>query len=174
MVQSNQGESVSGTSKRLDVLNTSLIKKEEVLDRRFDQHFSTVRESNGQPLNDKRNGASTLARWEKQSDGIRNQKAEIEKTKSAIEREQGKIADVEYWYKKMPKYLTDLIDDGKIKQWRRHPRMLFVTGVDKARLVFDEDDGLVRHRYVKEIKDQEQFAIFRDLFNSINKMQGLA
>jgi len=156
---------------RLEVLENSLSKKEAELDRRFDQHFSDVRSANGQPLNDKRNGQATLNRWERQNDGIRRQQESIEKTKASIEREQGKIDSVEWWYGKMPKYLTDLIDAGILKQWRKHPRMLFVEGVDKARLVFDDETGAVAHRYVKSIPTQEQFAIFRDVFNAVNAEQ---
>ena len=72
-------------TKRLEVLKASLVKKEAELDRRMQAHFDTVKEANGQPLNDKRNGQATLNKWEKQNDAIRNQQAEIEKTKRAIE-----------------------------------------------------------------------------------------
>ena len=41
------------SSKRLDILNNSLIKKESELNRKLDEHFSSVKEANGQPLNDK-------------------------------------------------------------------------------------------------------------------------
>lgn len=158
-------------STRIEVLERSLEKKERELDRRFDEHFASVRQANGQPLNDKRNGQATFDKWERQNNGIRTQKTEIEKTKRAIEREQAKLDSVEWWYEKMPKYLTDLIDSGKVKQWRKHPRMLFVEGVEKARLVFDDSNGLVKHRYAADIPNQDQYAIFRDVFNAINAQQ---
>lgn len=158
-------------SKRLEILKNSLGKKKVELDGKFDAYFDDVKSANGQPLNDKRNGHATLDRWERKSNAIARQKEEVEKTARAIEREQNKIDSVEWWYEKMPKYLTDLIDSGKVKQWRKHPRMLFVDGVEKARLVFDDEDGLVRHRYLNEIQDKEQFAIFRDVFNAINLHQ---
>lgn len=152
-------------------MNNSLEKKKKVLDEKFDSYFSDVGKANGQPLNDKRGGQATMNRWDRKSDAIRLQKSEIEKTERAIESEQNKINSVKWWYEKMPKYLTDLIDSGKVKQWRKHPRMLFVDGVEKARLVFDDKDGCVKHRYVNSIPDQKQFAVFRDVFNTINLQQ---
>ena len=59
-------------SKRLEILKQSLAKKEQELQRRFDEHFATVKQANGQPLNDKRNGQATLNKWEKQNNAIRN------------------------------------------------------------------------------------------------------
>ena len=99
-------------TKRLEVLKASLVKKEAELDRRMQAHFDTVKEANGQPLNDKRNGQATLNKWEKQNDAIRNQQAEIEKTKRAIEFEEGKIAHV--GSVSVPSFITDLIDAGEI------------------------------------------------------------
>ena len=46
-------------SKKLEILKNSLAKKEQELQRRFDVHFATVKQANGQPLNDKRNGQAT-------------------------------------------------------------------------------------------------------------------
>lgn len=158
-------------SARLDILKNSLKNKEDELDRRFDNHFETVKQSNGQPLNDKRTGQATLDKWERQNDSIRQQKAEIEKTKAAIEREESKITDVDYWYSKMPKVLTDLIDGGVLIQWRKHPRMMFVDGVEKARIIFNDETGVIAHRYVKSIPNKDQYSIFRDVYNRINAVQ---
>jgi len=82
-------------TKKLKILKASLINKEAILDQRFETHFASVAQANGQPLNDKRNGQATLNKWDKQSDAIRNQKESIEKTKRAIEKEEGKIIDTE-------------------------------------------------------------------------------
>jgi len=158
-------------SKKLEILKGSLNKKEAELERRFNNHFDTVRQANGQPLNDKRNGAAILVKWEKQSDSIRNQQNEVEKTKSAIEREEGKIIETDSWRKKMPKVLTSLIDSGHLTQWRKHPRIMFVTGVEKARIIFDDKTGAISHKYVNQIPDKNQYAIFRDIYNSINAEQ---
>ena len=158
-------------SKRLEILRTSLKKKESELDRRFTNHFDTVKQANGQPLNDKRNGQATLNKWERQNEGIRNQNAEIEKTKAAIEKEESKVSDVAYWHEKMPLVLTKLIDSGVLTQWRKHPRMMFVNGVEKARICFDDKTGVIGHRYISQIPTKEQYAIFRDTYNAINKEQ---
>lgn len=158
-------------SKRLEILKQSLVKKNETLNARLNRHFVDVRSTNGQPLNDKRNGPATMSRWDRQSDGIRNQIKEVEKTEQAIEREHGKIVDTDAAYKKMPEYVTALIDAGILKQWRKHPRILFVEGVENARICFDEKTGICSHKYASKIPSQEQFAIFRDVYNGINLKQ---
>lgn len=76
---------------RLEILKKSLEKKEQELQRRFDVHFSSVKQANGQPLNDKRNGQATLNKWERQNVSIKNVKDSIQKTKDAIIYEEGKI-----------------------------------------------------------------------------------
>ena len=58
-------------SKKLEILKQPLEKKEQQLNSKFDQHFATVKQANGQPLNDKRNGQATLNKWERQNEGIR-------------------------------------------------------------------------------------------------------
>ena len=158
------------TSKRLEILKSSLIKKEAELDRRFKVHFASVKEANGQPLNDKRNGAATMKRWEKQNESIRNQKASIEKTKRAIEIEEGKIRGTKHAYDKLPKPIADLVDSGKLVQWRKHPNMFFVKGVEKARIVWRPKDGIVAHRYLGEVKDKEKFDIFKDCYNGLYRL----
>ena len=54
-------------SNRLEILKNSLEKKEQQLEKRFDDHFADVKRANGQPLNDKRNGQATMNRWERQN-----------------------------------------------------------------------------------------------------------
>ena len=68
-------------SKKLEILKQSLEKKEQQLNSKFDQHFATVKQANGQPLNDKRNGQATLNKWERQNEGIRTMQKSIEATK---------------------------------------------------------------------------------------------
>ena len=72
-------------SKKLEILKQSLKKKEQKLNAKFDKHFATVKQANGQPLNDKRNGQATLKKWEQQNEGIRTMQKNIELTKQAIE-----------------------------------------------------------------------------------------
>ena len=159
-------------TKRLEMLKASLVKKEVELDRRMQAHFDTVKEANGQPLNDKRNGQATLNKWEKQNDAIRNQQAEIEKTKRAIESEEGKIAHLSSVA--VPSFITDLINAGEITQWRKYPNRFFVVGVDKARIVWLEKDNAFAHQYVKSITDKAQYAIFCEVFNKIKALHSAA
>jgi hypothetical protein len=155
-------------SKKLEILKNSLVKKEKVLDEKFDNHFATVKQANGQPLNDKRNGQATLNKWERQSDSIRTQKASIEKTERAIEIEEGKISEVEHTNTFIPAEILHCVENGELNQWRKHPTTFFVSGVDKARIVWDNKKKVVAHRYVRSITDQEQRSKFAKLYNRLN------
>jgi len=157
-------------SKKLGILKNSLLKKEQELQRRFDVHFATVKEANGQPLNDKRNGQATLNKWERQSDAIRTAKESIEKTERAIEFEEGKIAGVEQANGYIPKEILALVETGELIQWRKHPHTFFVAGVDKARIVWLEKTKQVAHKFVREITDQEQRAKFAKVFNPLGAL----
>ncbi|MDV3877839.1 hypothetical protein CMU01_17595 [Elizabethkingia anophelis] len=152
---------------RLEILENSLAKKEVELQKRFDNHFSTWKQTNGQPMNDKRGGGAFFKKIEKQNDSIRNMQASIEKTKDAIEREKGKIKNIEAV--SLPIEIKKLIDEGKITQWRKYPNRFFVVGVDKARIVYDEKGGFISHSYLSQIPNQEQYSIFRDIYNALNK-----
>jgi hypothetical protein len=154
-------------SKRLEILKNSLAKKEAAIDSKLNEHFASVKAANGQPLNDKRGGHAVMNKWEKQSDAIRAKMASIEVTKNAIERETGKLLGVALVYAQLPKDVTDLIDAGTLKQWSKHPRFLFVDGVEKARIAIDLDNGKVTCSYVKSIPTKEQFELFRDVFNFV-------
>ena len=66
---------------RLDILRSSLQKKETKFNDMLDNHFNDVKSANGQPLNDKRNGRQTLNRWEKQNNSLRNQKKRLKRRK---------------------------------------------------------------------------------------------
>ena len=158
-------------SKKLEVLKQSLIKKEEQLRKRFDDHFASVRQANGQPLNDKRNGQATLNRWERQDDAIRTLKASIEKTKNAIEFEEGRINGVNYVNENfIPKEILALVESGDLIQWRKHPTTFFVPDVDKARIVWDNKRKVVAHRYAHLITEQEQRTKFVRLYNGLNSV----
>ena len=153
-------------SKKLEILKQSKVKKEENLNRRFSEHFSEVREANGQPLNDKRNGAATLNRWERQNDGIQKQIESIKKTEAAIEREVDKVNDTQSNYELMPDFLKKKIDEGELKQWRRFPHILFVKGVDGGRLKVDFENKAVTYTHLSEVSI-EHYPIFRDTVNEI-------
>ena len=122
---------------RLETLQNSLAKKNAAVDSKISNHFATVSQANGQPLNDKRNGAATFKKWDKQNDSIRTALAEVEKTERAIEREEYKIAIVEAMNERLPKILLDAVESGELIQWRKYPNRFFVAGVESARLIWD-------------------------------------
>lgn len=153
-------------SKRLEILEGSLAKKKAALDGAFDAHFADVKRANGQPLNDKRNGHVTLNRWEKQSEAIRSKQAGVELTERAIDRERGKINASTFAMEGMPQPIVDLVNDGTLIQWRKHPTTFFVKGVDKARIQYN--GGKLVHRYASAINDKAQWAVFRDVVNGLN------
>lgn len=155
-------------SKKLEILKQSLAKKEQQFNDRLDQHIKTVMQSNGQPLNDKRNGQATLNKWERQNDAMRSLKASIERTKSAIVVEEGKIMDVNHVNTFIPDEILKLVESGELNQWRRHPHTFFVPGVDKARIVWDKKRKVVAHRYAHLITEQEQRTKFVKLYNSLH------
>lgn len=153
-------------SKRLEILKASLAKKEARFDDRLQNHFDTVAQANGQPLNDKRNGRATLHKWDKQSDALRALRDSIQRTKDAIEREQTKIANTSLV--ELPAYLQQAINDGLITQWRKHPRFFFVAGVSGGRIVLDDKTGIIGHRYLSKVP-KDEYPIFRDVFNKLNR-----
>ena len=157
-------------SKRLEILKRSLEKKQAEFDNKLNSHIADVKRANGQPLNDKRNGYVTLNRWERQNDSLRNLQQSIEKTKDAIETEEYKISGVETAKETMPKELLNLIENGTITQWRKHPNTFFVNGVEKARMVWDAKKGLIYHRYASAISDKEQRRIFASVYNPLNEV----
>lgn len=153
-------------TRKLEILKSSLEKKEEKFNEKLQSHFDTVKQANGQPLNDKRNGRATLDKWDKQSDALRNLEKSIQKTKDAIDREENKIALSESVT--VPKYIRDAVEKGLITQWRKFPRFFFVVGVTGGRIVLDEETGMISHRYLSNVT-KEEYPTFRDVFNSLNQ-----
>ena len=153
---------------RLDILKSSLEKKNAKFDSMLDAHIKDVKSANGQPLNDKRNGHVTIRRWDKQNDALTNMQKEIEKTKSAIEYEEGKIRGLAREKGCMPKEITDLIDNGTLKQWGKYPHIMFVEGVDKARIIWDEKKQLVMHKFTSALTDKEQRSKFAKVYNQLH------
>lgn len=152
-------------TKRLEILENSLKKKNEKFDAKLDEHFASVKATNGQPLNDKRNGAATLNQWERQNESLRTAKREIEKTERAIEREIDKIESVEYINTLLPEPFLKLVESGKLVQWRKHPNTFFVPNVDKARFTWDFKKKTTFVKYVSAIPNEEQ----KELFRAANK-----
>lgn len=153
---------------RLDILKASLEKKQVKFDKKLDEHFADVRSANGQPLNDKRNGASTMRRWDKQHESLANMDKEIEKTKTAIEREESKIRCINYNKSSMPQEIQRLIDSGTLKQWGKYPHIMFVDGVDKARIIWDDNKKQVLHKFTNTLTDKEQRKKFAQVYNSLH------
>jgi len=153
-------------SRRLEILKASLAKKQTLFDQRLQEHFDTVKEANGQPLNDKRNGRATLNKWDKQSEGLRTLESSIQRTKNAIEKEEMKIALADSV--SIPKFMQDAIDAGLITQWRKHPRLFFVNGVKHGRIVLNEETGTIGYRYLNKIS-KDEYPTFRDVFNNLNQ-----
>ena len=157
-------------SKKLEILKQSLVKKEQQLNDKFDQHFATVKQANGQPLNDKRNGKATLNKWDLQNESIRTMQKSIESTKQAIEIEEGKIKGVEQANTFIPAEIQKLVETGELIQWRKYPHTFFVNGVDKARIIWDEKRKVVAHKFVSKITIQEQRTKFVRIYNSLNAL----
>ena len=152
---------------RIDILKNSLIKKQKTLEKKFEEHFATVKKANGQPLNDKRNGAATISKWERQNESIRAVKKSIEITTRAIEIEEDKIAGCNIVKKELPKAILSRIESGLLIQWKKHPETFFVDGVDKVRIVFDKKKKIIGHRYKNEVTDAEQWRKFAQVYNQI-------
>lgn len=155
------------TSKRLSVLTESLSKKEKELDEKIAEHFRTVKQANGQPLNDKRNGRATLNKWERQSNAIRKTQEGIEKTKRAIEAERAKIQAVENAQSVTPPAILDLVTSGVLTQWRKHPNTFFVVGVEKARIIWDSQKKVLAHKYTRAITEKDQWSNFAKVYNRL-------
>ena len=153
---------------RLDILKASLEKKQARFNRKLNEHFSDVKSANGQPLNDKRNGYSTMKRWDRQNETLSKIQKEIEKTRAAIEREESRIRCIDRNRNSMPEEIQKLINDGTLKQWGKYPHIMFVEGVDKARIIWDDRKKVVMHKFVSSITDTEQRRKFARVYNSLN------
>ena len=153
---------------RLDILKASLEKKQAKFDRKLNEHFADVKSTNGQPLNDKRNGFATMKRWDRQNDVLSRMQKEIEKTQTAIEREESRIRCIDRNKNSMPEEIQELIDNGTLKQWGKYPHIMFVEVVDKARIIWDSKKKMVMHKFVSSIIDTEQRKKFARVYNSLN------
>ena len=160
----------SASSPRLLILRKSIEKKEKEQYQRLDQHFADVKRANGQPLNDKRNGATTLNRWERQNASLRKVEESIGRTKAAIAREEATINHVNSL--ELPEAIRQAIDAGEITQWRKNPRMFFVVGVARGRIVWDVKTNTLGHRYLSNVS-KDQYPKFRDAYNTLRRLISL-
>lgn len=152
-------------STRLQILEASLAKKRAAFDEKLNAHYESVRSANGQPLNDKRGGAATMQKWERQNEALRRLDDGIKLTEAAIEREKSKIAATESV--KIPEFMREMVSSGELIQWRRHPNTFFVNGVERGRIVLRED-GSLAHRYAHEIPVNQRQK-FRDVYNGLRR-----
>lgn len=159
-------------TKRLIILENSLEKKKKQFNDKLQNHIDTVKQANGQPLNDKRNGQATLNKWERQNDSLRNLQESIAKTENAIEVEKGKIIECESMKNSLPDAILEMMVNGTLIQWRKHPNTFFVNGVDKARIVWDNKKKVVAHKYSKQITDKDQWKLFAKTYNELFKSVG--
>ena len=134
----------------------------------LDTHIKDVKSANGQPLNDKRNGYATMNRWDKQNNALSNQQKEIEKTKNAIEYEESKQKNILNHKGTMPDEISILIENGTLKQWGKYPHIMFVDGVDKARIIWDNKKKVVMHKFASSITDAVQRKKFAQIYNSLH------
>lgn len=154
-------------STRIEVLEASLAKKQAKLNELIEAHFSDVKSANGQPLNDKRCGRSTMGRWQKQDAAIARMFEEIAKTENAIgyERDKQRVAD--NTLANIPAPIVKLVESGTLKQWRKYPHIFFVDGVDKARILWDFKKKQLMNSYLHTVKDRDQFEKFKAVFNGL-------
>lgn len=154
-------------STRMEVLQASLVRKTALFDTKLEGHFQTVAQANGQPLNDKRNGRATLHQWGTQDAALQALEVGIQKTKAAIEREQFKVNYVAAV--SIPPYLQAAVASGLLTQWRKFPRMFFITGVEGGRIALDEKTGALGHRHLAKVP-VEQRALFCDTYNELRRL----
>lgn len=153
-------------TKRLEILKASLEKKEAKMNAKISEHFATVKQANGQPLNDKRCGAATLRKWDRQNDAIFRAQEEIEKTKAAIEREERTIANVNGL--SLPSFIQSALEAGELTQWRKYPNRFFVPGVEKGRIIWNVEKQVLMYSYLSEIP-ADQYPKFRHTFNKLRQ-----
>lgn len=157
-------------STRLEILKGSLAKKNERLNAMLEKHYASVKEANGQPLNDKRNGQATLNRWERQDEAIRNLQISINNTLNAIEVEERKQARIIKINETIPIEIMRLVESGELIQWKRSPNIFFVEGVEMARITWDAKKKVVAHSFASEIQDNAQWVKFTRIYNELNSV----
>lgn len=153
---------------RLDTLRHSLDKKQAKFNKMLENHIEDVKSANGQPLNDKRNGRATLNRWDKQNEALLKQQSEIEITINAIEKEERLVNHILHVNNDIPQIIMDMVTDGTLEQWRKFPHIFFVSGVDKARIIWDKDKKVVAHKFYSCVLDVNKRKKFAEIYNKLN------
>jgi hypothetical protein len=91
----------------------------------------------------------------------------IKKTQEAIKYIEDTANYVNAVKEELPQPIRELIDNGELIQWKKHPTIFFVNGIDKARI--DWKKGKLVHRYIRHVKDPEQYKKFAELFNNLKQ-----
>ena len=157
-------------TKRLEILNNSLAKKQKIFNDLFIAHTEEVKKAQGEPLRCNRRGNKILNTWEKTAQRLTIKLKEIKKTQRAIDREKYKSQKKEKALMKHQPHIKKMIEDGILSIWRKHERIAFVVGVDRARIYFEEVDGvyyLEGHKFYNQIECQEQKEKFKTIYNDI-------
>ena len=68
----------------------------------------------------------------------------------------------------LPEAIRKMLDAGELLQWRKHPNRFFVPGVDRARIIWDDEKKVVAHQYLREVP-ADQYPKFRDTFNQLRR-----
>lgn len=155
---------------RRKILEASLAKKESDFNTTLALHMDDVKGAQGEPMAGHRGGEKVLTRWEGQNSKLLRKQESIEKTRNALKREDDRDADKSYAADillDMPEIIQNMVKDGKLNQWTKHPTIFFVEGVSKARIQIKK--GKAFHRFAKQVANNEEFQIFRSIYNEINK-----
>lgn len=155
--------------KRLEILKSSLEKKEADFNAKLSVHMEDVRGAQGEPMAGHRGGERVLRRWDKQHKALKSLNESIEKTKLAIEREEYKIAGVAYAEERLPPLFLRLRDEGVLNQWQKHPNIFFVDGIDKARIGWDEKKKTAYHKFYRAIECPDQREKFKKVWAVVFK-----
>jgi len=157
-------------TKRLEILNNSLTKKQKIFNDLFITYTEEVKKAQGEPLRGHRRGNKILNTWEKTAQRLTIKLKEIKKTQRAIDRETYKGKKKEKALIKHQPHIKKMIEDGILSVWRKHERIAFVVGVDRARIYFEEVDSvyyLEGHKFYNQIECQEQKEKFKTIYNDI-------
>lgn len=130
-------------TKRLEILNNSLTKKEKIFNDLFITYTEEVKKAQGEPLRGHGRGNQILKRWDKTARRITLKLKDIEKTQRAIDREAYLSRNKEKALMKHQPHIKKMIEQGVLNVWRKHERVVFVVGVEKARIYFEEVDGCI-------------------------------
>lgn len=155
-------------TKKLKNLKSSLDKKERLIDDKIRDHMDGVLETQWQPLQDGGRSSKILSSREKEDNSIRKLKESIESTQYAIAVEEERISETQKMFDSLPKALQDRILSGELTQWRKYPRIMFVNGVDKARINWDAKKGVVVPKFHNRLEGEDRKR-FVAVFNAIVK-----